>query len=249
MRFIFIFVLGLFVSFASTASETVLLSAEAGLELNQLKHTITALDSAKAVRGDLTFLADKITAHYREVKNDQQIYRLVAEGNVRVSSTDQKIETDRLVYDLDSGKMTLQGAPITRLYHTGTVLSSKDQIVYNDKTHQAVATNASLKHEERVITSPRLIAYFNEGNKMALKQVVSEGGIKLKTDTEELSGKRAVYDPVSGFAKIEGAVRLVKGKEVSLTGGLLHYNMKTGTTRLHAAEGQGKVQGKFNVSE
>ncbi|MDR1691293.1 MAG: hypothetical protein LBR35_00420 [Rickettsiales bacterium] len=231
------------------SAQTINLTAEEGLELNQTKKTISAIKNAKIERGDMTLIADKIIAYYKDGKdNKPQIYKVEALGDVQINSSKEKIETKKALYNLETGQMVLTGSPTTRLYYDGVILSSNNPINYNHITGIAETTDASIKQDKRILTAPKMTAHFEETNgKFGLALAKATGGVKLETETESLTGDNAVYDAKTGFATITNSVSLKRGNEATLDGGLLEYNMKTGITRLHPKKGETKIHGTFNI--
>ncbi len=250
MKKLLLFLSVLFISHLSFG-QTVNLTAENGLELNQSKKTLSAIKNAKIERGDMTLTADKIIAYYKEdAKKQPQIYKVEAIGDVQITSAKERIETKKVTYNLETGQMELTGSPTTRLYYDDIVLSSPNTIKYNHIKGIAVATDGQIKQGKRILSSKTMTAYFEKiDGKFGLSKAEATGGVKLTTETEELTGDNAIYDAKSGFAKITNSVSIKRGNQATLDGGLLEYNMKTGITRLHPKKGETQIHGTFNTTD
>lgn len=219
------------------------LTAQKALEWQIGKKSVVAIGDAKVKYQDTTIRAQRITGYYTEKGGDKNFYKLVAVGDVKITSEGSVIETQKLVYDLNKQLLTLTGDPWTRLTHDKAILSSKHALTFNNKTKQAMAKNAEIKHETRVLNAPKLTAYFSQNN--AFEKAIASGNIVLKTDQETLKSKAAVYDAKKGVATLTDKVELIRQDGTTLKGGKLIYDMKRGVTRLHADPKTGKVLGIF----
>jgi lipopolysaccharide export system protein LptA len=93
------------------------ITASEGIEWRQEQREVTARGNARAVRQNVTVMADRLTAFYRP-KNGapvqpaqsivsgpdtggNEIYRVQAEGGVRIFTPTDQAQGDRAVYDLD----------------------------------------------------------------------------------------------------------------------------------------------------
>ncbi|MBN1783882.1 MAG: hypothetical protein JW812_02860 [Alphaproteobacteria bacterium] len=241
MRYILLFLMMLPLTvFAKSNLE---LTAQKALEWEIGKQSVVAIGEAKVEYEGTTIRAERITGYYTENDGNKNFYKLVAIGDVKITSVGSVIETQKLVYDLNTQVLTLTGDPWTRLTHEKAILSSKYPLTFNNKTKQAVAKNAEIKHETRVLTAPTLTAYFSQDN--VFEKAIAAGNITLKTDEETLESKAAVYDAKKGIATLTDKVLLTRKDGTTLKGGKLIYDMKRGVTRLHADPKTGKVIGIF----
>ncbi|MEJ0072219.1 MAG: LptA/OstA family protein [Pseudomonadota bacterium] len=110
----------------------VAIDADEGIEWRRDEKVYIATGNAKAVRGDITVTAHRLIAYYRErdpargapvakdsaAKDSKEadggasstdIYRLVAETDVTISTPTQKATGDHGVYDVDRGVLVLTG--------------------------------------------------------------------------------------------------------------------------------------------
>jgi lipopolysaccharide export system protein LptA len=74
-----------------------------------------------------------------------------------------------------------------------------------------------------------------------LQKVEAYGHVVVTTQTDVVTGDRAVYVPETGIARIAGNVRITRGKN-QLNGAEAEVNVKTGISRLISAPAQ-RVQG------
>lgn len=83
--------------------------------------------SVKAIQGDTTIEADRLTVHYKKEGNPQvaagpdALSKITASGNVRIKFDNRLAVTDEAVYITDQRILTLTGSP-------ARVTSGKDQV-------------------------------------------------------------------------------------------------------------------------
>ena len=223
------------------------ITAKDGIELRQEQRQVIARGDARAVRQNVTVVADRLTAFYRP-KNGaapaqpapsvveatdtggNEIYRVQAEGSVRIFTPTDQALGDRAVYDLE----------------------------YYPQKHMAVARGDAVvvTNDGRRVAADYLVAYTadapaspgqqqNTDDPLAasgkLQKVEAFGNVTIRTVTDTAIGDRAVYVPDTGNARLAGRVRITRGSN-QLDGSEAEVNMKTGISRLLAGTGA-RVQG------
>ncbi|WP_160000190.1 LptA/OstA family protein [Roseomonas sp. 18066] len=154
-------------------------TASDGIEWRQQEQVVIARGSARAVRGGVTLTADRLIARYRPragapaaaasgAQGDTpmsggEIWRLEAEGNVRIDSATDHAEGDRAVYDMDQAVMVLTGRAL-KLTTPQNVLTSRDSMEYWPGKRMAVARGAAVvvTADQRRIAADTLVGYFRE---------------------------------------------------------------------------------------
>ncbi len=80
------------------------------LEVEQERQLATFTGNVDAVQGDLILKADKLIVHYKSGTGGQNnVSRIVAEGNVFLASPDSTAQGDHGVYDVEGDSMVLTG--------------------------------------------------------------------------------------------------------------------------------------------
>jgi len=80
------------------------------LDVEQERQIATFTGNVDAVQGDLILKADKLIVHYKSgADGENNISRIVAEGNVFLASPDSTAQGDHGVYDVDGDSMVLTG--------------------------------------------------------------------------------------------------------------------------------------------
>ena len=225
--------------------------ADNGIEWRQDSKRFIARGNAKATKGQVTVRADSLTAHYREVDGESQIYRLDAEGNVVITSATETVKGESAIYDLDQAVVVVRGHPV-RLTTPTDQVTADDSMEYWEKRRQAVARgNARAVRADKSIAADTLTAEFQDtgANGLVLERAQAWGNVVLKTPTETATGNRGVYKPQSGTATLSGAVKINR-QDNYLHGEYAVVNLNSGVSQLFAsAPGESRngrrVQGAF----
>lgn len=263
-------------------------TAQDGIEWRQAEQQVIARGNARAQRGNVTVTADRLIAWYRKkadggkpaatsvpaspvpaspalgsaVDGDgggNEVYRLQAEGNVRIFTDTEQAIGDRATYDVDQAVLVMTGRDL-RLLTQNEVLTARDSLEYWSQKRMAVARGSAVvvTSDARRISADTLVAYTadgpaDQGTRPAkpgdteaprtgkLEKVEAYGNVSIRTPTDMATGDRAVYVPDVGIARLGGSVRITRGQN-QLNGGQAVVNMKTGIARLIGG-GPERVQG------
>lgn len=259
------------------------ITAEDGIEWRQAEQVVIARGDARAVRDGVTVTADRLIARYRPQGGEaatqrpapagpeaaggsSEIWRLEAEGHVRIVSATDTARGDRAVYDVDQAVLVLSGRNLS--LETGQqVITARDSLEYWSQRRMAVARGGAVivdRQDGRRITADTIVAYFLEdpaspaaaqpaaarartpsGSEVPgagrLDRVEAFGNVEIRTPLEVVRGDRAAYSAATGLARLLGEVRITRGDN-QLNGREAIVNLTTGVARLVAAPG-GRVQG------
>lgn len=249
-------------------------TATDGIEWRQQEQVVIARGNARAVRQGVTLTADRLIARYRPRAGQPasatgadtpmsggEIWRLEAEGNVRIDSATDHAEGDRAIYDMDQSVLVMTGRAL-KLTTPENVLTSQDSMEYWPGRRMAVARGAAtvVTQDQRRIAADTLVGYFLEQNAGAgsaptpaqgaaatpgqgsqLERVEAFGNVEIRTPGEVVRGDRGVYSEVTGMARLLGSVRITRGDN-QLNGQEAIVNMRSGVARLVSTPGQ-RVQG------
>ena len=259
------------------------ITARDGIEWRQEQREVIARGDAKAVRENVTVTADRLTAFYRPKNSSavqpppakaqapapgtdtggNEIYRVQAEGNVRIFTQTDQAQGDRAVYDIDQAVLVVTGRSL-KLTTPNDVLTARDSLEYWSQRHMAVARGDAVvvTNDGRRLAADTLVAYTTDtpappaanvatpaaaqstDDPLAasgkLQKVEAFGNVVIRTVTDTAIGDRAVYVPDTGIARLAGRVRITHGQN-QLDGSEAEVNMKTGIARL--LSGNQRVQG------
>ena len=216
------------------ANSPIEIFAEDGIEWQQEKQVFLARGNARAVRGAVEVRADVLTAHYRETPDGgTDIWRLHADGGVRISSPGEKAYGEKGVYDVDNGILVLSGGRV-RLVTKDDKITADKQLEYWEKKQMVVARgNASAVRGDKRLRADVLAAYLREdkNGKSAIYRVEAFDDVRIKTAKDDATADRAVYNVQSGIATLTGSVKIMRGRN-QLRGCRAEINLNTGISKL-----------------
>jgi lipopolysaccharide export system protein LptA len=139
-------------------------TARGGFEWRENEQIVIATGDARAVRDNVTVLADRLVARYRKKAPDanaakpvtasgstagagglpggddnggNEVYRLEAHGNVRIVTETDEAVGDDAVYDIDQAVLVMTGKNL-KLTTPQQVLTARDTLEYWSQKHMAV---------------------------------------------------------------------------------------------------------------
>ncbi len=210
------------------------INADQGIEWRRNQNTYVASGNARATRGDLELFADVLTAHYRDAADGStEIYKITANGNVRIVSPSEQAEGDRGAYDVDNGVVVLLGDNL-RLTTPEEVITARDSLEYWEQKQMAVARGEALAtREDRRISADVLAAHFQPGvdETRELQRIEAYGNVEVETDQDFASGDRGTYFVDKELATLQGTVKITRGRN-QMNGDYAEVDMATGVSRL-----------------
>ena len=264
------------------------ITSEDGIEWRQQEQVVIARGAARAVREGVTVDADRLIARYRprggaaaapaapqpgsatSPVSGSEIWRLEAEGRVRITSETERAFGERAVYDLDQAVMVLSGQGLA-LEMPDQRITARDSLEYWPQRRMAVARGGAVvvTSDNRRITADTLVAHFAEpppagqeparpaapppasaprpgglpgaSDNSRIERVEAFGTVEIRTEEEVVRGDRGAYSPQTGLARLAGSVRITRGDN-QLNGQEAIVDMRSGVSRLVSAPGQ-RVQG------
>ncbi len=165
-------------------------TARDGFEWQQSNQTITANGDARAVRGNVTVLGDRLVAHYRKKASagqpapaapppgaappgaagspdadsgSNEIYLLDAIGHVRILTPTDEAVGDKAVYGIDQALLVLTGKGL-RLTTPQYVMTARDSMEYWSQLHMAVGRGNAVvvATDGRRLSGDVLVGYTSE---------------------------------------------------------------------------------------
>ena len=157
------------------------ITASNGIEWRQAEQVVVARGDARAVRDGTTVDAARLLARYRPqagvqvpaarpaavgespVTGGNEIWRMEAEGDVRITTETDTARGDRAVYDMDQAVLVLTGREIS--YTTPQqVITARDSLEYWTRRRMAVGRGNALvvTQDGRRISADTLVAYMLE---------------------------------------------------------------------------------------
>ncbi len=226
---------------SAKSDQPIEITADNGIEWQQEALVFLARGNAKAVRGDVTVLADELRAYYREQKGGgTEIWRLDALGNVRIKTPKETATGQQAIYQVDLGVLVLSGGKVRLVTQTDTITADK-QLEYWENKQMAVARgNAYAVRENKRLKADVLAAYFKPDKQgdSKLYRVDAFDRVTIVTDQDTATSERGVYNVESGIATLTGSVKLTRGENV-LNGCRAVVNLNTGISNLYSCPSTG----------
>ncbi len=226
------------------------ITADNGIEWHQNAQKMVAVGNAKAVRENMTLVADKISAFYRDKKTDgnSKVYRVKSENNVYINDLESKAYADDADYYIEKGIMFLKGKPAKIIAGSDKILADDIIELYLNENKAIARGNAHAKREGNDIFADVMTIFFKtDGKNKDIDKVEVFGNVKIKTATETITGDKGLYMVKEGVATVSGDVE-IKQEKNNLKGGYAKINLNTGISKLFASE-KNRVKGVFKPKE
>jgi lipopolysaccharide export system protein LptA len=220
------------------------INADSGIEWHQKTKQYIARGNARAKQGDVSVSGDTLVAHYRKSESGKSdIWRIDANGNVRIESPTQIAYGDKGVYMVDDGVLVLTGKDI-RLVTPTERITARDSLEYWEKKSMAVARgDAVISREDKRLRADVLAAHFlrDQAGKTQISRINAFENVMVSSAQEIVRADNGVYDVKSGVAKLSGSVSITRQGN-QLNGDFAEVNLNTGVSRLYSGK-SGRVQG------
>ena len=222
--------------------------ADDGIEWQRANQLYIARGNAKATQGEVTVAADSLTAFYRtNAAGENEIYRLDADGNVRITSQTEEALAEKAVYDVLNGVLVLTGETIT-LNTAEDVITAQESMEYYQQDQLAVARgDAVATRGDRQVQADVLMAHFadaeTDARSSSVERIESVGNVLISTPTDIVRAAQGNYEPDVGIATLQGDVKITRGDN-QLNGEFAEVDFNTGISRLFGnQDGDGRVGG------
>lgn len=215
-------------------SKPIEVDAPAGFEYHDKLQVAIARGGATATQGDMVLTAETLAAYFRKTANGgNEVYRLLAEGDVKLKNGDRMAYGSRAIYDLDKSVAVLTGEGL-RLTTPNETVTARDSLEYWRDQELAVARGDALaaRPQDR-IRADRLVALLarDAQDKLGLSRIDADGGVVITTKSETARGDKGTYDLDSEQALLTGNVRVTRGQN-QLNGPAAAVDLKSGISRI-----------------
>ena len=217
--------------------------AHEGIEWDQNAETYIARGNARAIQGDVTVYGSVLTARYRKVADGgSEIWRLDADGKVRIESPKGTVYGDKAMYDIDTSILVVTGNNLKLVTPKETV-TARDSLEYWQLKEMFVARGnalAVLEERKRKIKADILTAHSrkDENDETKVYRVDAFGSVLITTPTDIARGENGVYFVDTGVATLTGSVKITRDDN-QLNGEIAEMNMNTGISRILAGAKKG----------
>ena len=232
--------------FGGSGEGPIQIEADDGIEWQRANQLYLARGNARASQGGVRVEADELIAHYRpNTAGENEIYRLDANGNVRIVSENETATSDNAVYDIDQGVLVMTGQAI-QLDTPEDTITARDSMEYYEQRGLAVARGDALAiRGDRRVRADTLTAYFTQGAaKSEMDRIEAVGNVLVSTPSDIVRAERGDYSPKRGIATVTGDVRITRG-DTQLNGERAEVNLNTGESRILSSRSGERVRGLF----
>ena len=211
-------------------------TSENGIEWQQDVKAYIARGNAIAKRGQTTLYADVITAYYRDIANSSQteIWRVVADGHVRITTPTQQVVGDHGIYDIDQAVVVMTGQAL-KLTTPQDVVTARDSLEWYDGKQLAVARgDAVAVRGERRLRGDTLVAQVVQapGEDSRISRVDGKGHVIVSGPNGQVgTGDRGVYNADTGIATLVDHVTVARGDD-TVVGQYGVVDLQTGVSRI-----------------
>ncbi|MDB5415994.1 MAG: hypothetical protein JWR10_4329 [Rubritepida sp.] len=230
------------------------ITADDGIEWRQNDQVVVARGNARSVRDGTTVDAARQLARYRPqagaaaapapaapgetpLSGGNEIWRMEAEGNVRITTETDIATGDRAVYDMDQAVLVLTGRNIS--YTTPQqVITARDSLEYWSQRHMAVGRGNALvvTQDGRRIAADTLVAYMLDDPPATPAAAPAGQPVSMRAPTPVRPGTEGAAGPPPGQGRIDrvelfGNVEIRTATEV-VRGDRGVYSAGTGLARV-----------------
>ena len=215
------------------------IQADQGIEWQQNNFVYIAHGNARATRGNATVYADTLIAHYRPAAERPQgqdanastgstdIYRVEADGHVRLETETEVVYGDHAVYDLDRATAVVTGKNL-RLVTPRDTVTARDSLEWYDNTQVAVARGDAVAIQEpKRLAGDVLVAQVVKppDGPSRISRIDAQGHVLVSTTNEIARGASGVYNVDTGIATLTGNVTITReGNELRGQYGVVDLN-------------------------
>jgi lipopolysaccharide export system protein LptA len=221
------------------------IEAEAGIEWRRDDKVYIARGNATAKRGDITVIADTLSARYRDgADGGSEIWHIEADGHVRLMSPGRTITGGHAVYNLDQRVLRVTGGDLS--VATGEErLTADESLEYRDGPQIAIARgNATVTQAERQVRADVMTGHFERrtDGELDLVRLEAAGDVEVKTPDTYATSAEGQYDLTTEIMTLSGNVKVTNAGN-QFNGEFAEVNVRTGVSRLlGSADGTGKVK-------
>jgi lipopolysaccharide export system protein LptA len=148
--------------------------------------------------------------------NSTEIYRMEADGNVRIATETQTIYGDHAVYDVDRGLLVVTGQHL-KLETQHDTVTARDTLEWYDNTQLAVARGDAVAVREGkrlrgdVLTSE---VVKDQNGPSHISRIDAQGNVLVSSMDQIARGDAGVYNVDTGISTLTGRVTITKGDNV-----------------------------------
>lgn len=236
---------------ASNKDQPLIITANKSLEWNRTTKQYIARGNAIAKQGTLEISADLLTGEYANAKGKTgsgQITKLIAEGNVVITSEQSNAIGDRAIYDVIKGQAVMTGGNL-KMTSVDQTVTATDRFEYWVQDGKLSAHgNAVVERGDDKLTAESIAAWFvpeTEGGARVMDRAEATGNVVITTPTDKATGDKGTYSRQTNTAELLGKVKIENGQNI-LEGNRAVVDLATNISKMFAGSAEdGRVKGTF----
>ncbi len=120
-----------------------------------------------------------------------------------------------------------------------------DKFVVDEASNNATFTgNVVVKRKTLTVWAPKVVVDYGDDGPSDIKSFIASGGVRIKTDEQDVTGDRAIYDPRTEKLRVTGNVMVVNASSTVGSGDMI-VDLKTNATTFTGGGKNGRVTGVF----
>ena len=142
-----------------------------------------------------------------------EIYRIEADGNVRIATETQTVYGDHAVYDVDKALLVVTGKHL-KLETPRDTVTARDSLEWYDDKQLAVARGDAVEvRDDKRLAADVLTAEVEKDAKGAshISRIDAQGNVLVSSADQIARGDAGVYNIDTGIATLTGRVTLTRG--------------------------------------
>ena len=225
---------------AQPADRAIEVTADQGLEWDKTQKLYIARGNARLTRGQTSIAGGVLRAWYREDGTLRgQVFRVEAEGDVRITRGDLVATGGHATYDTDKRLGRLTGPGLAASSGDSRLTANDFIELQDDRRVVAARGGVRLMRPGEELRAALLTLHFEPvetgaRGRTRLVRVEAEGDVRITSCAGTVQANRIVYHPQSGDAQLSGDVRLTRGND-RLEGAEAEINTKDGSMRVMSA--------------
>jgi lipopolysaccharide export system protein LptA len=210
-----------------------------GIEVRDQEQMAIASGDARATRGDVTVLADRLVARYRKKADPagaapapagkdataktssdptdpenggKEVYRLEAHGHVRILTATDEAVGDDAIYDIDQAVLIMTGKAL-KLTTPQQVLTARDSMEYWSGLHMAVGRGNAVvvTSDQRRLAADTLVAYTAADDEPKPAAVAAKPADNGKPSDQPLDSGKLKRIDAFGNVEVRSPTDIVRG--------------------------------------
>jgi lipopolysaccharide export system protein LptA len=126
-------------------------------------------------------------------------------------------------------------------------VTADDFVVDQGKALATFSGNVVVFRSDLMVWADQVVVEYADSNLSTIRVMIATGNVRLKTETQDATGDRAVFDPATQILRLTGNVTVINASG-TVNGPELLVNLEDDTTTFTSSGGE-RVTGVFTPNE